>query len=116
MDCRTEDEGIGRAVVDGSFEGLQRICLSAGMITDHLANSYYDALGQPNLTHKTFIEEGKMTPPPEDEPSKDDISKYDSSKNNVRKEDTGKDDRRKGDVSKDDVNNEHKTQGGQRPE
>ena len=39
------------------------------MITDHLANSYYEGLGQENLTHKTFIEEGKMpAPESKDEP------------------------------------------------
>lgn len=27
-------------MVDGEFEGLQRICLSSCMITDHLANRY----------------------------------------------------------------------------
>ena len=51
--------------MDGAFEELQSIRLSASMITDHLANSYYEGLGQENLTHNTFIEEGKM-PAPED--------------------------------------------------
>ncbi|BDA47245.1 probable Sn1-specific diacylglycerol lipase alpha [Coccomyxa sp. Obi] len=60
---RTEDGGFGRALVDGTFEGLQTIHLSTAMITDHLANSYYEGLGQENLTHKTFIEEGKMPAP-----------------------------------------------------
>jgi hypothetical protein len=61
--CRTKDGGIGRALVDGTFEALQSIRLSASMITDHLANSYYEGLGRENLTHKTFIEEGKMPAP-----------------------------------------------------
>lgn len=53
-------------MVDGSYEGLQRISLSTCMITDHLANSYYEGLGLENLTHKTFIEEGKMPAPDQD--------------------------------------------------
>lgn len=71
ISCRTEDGGYGRAFVDGSFEELQTIHLSTAMITDHLANTYYDGLGQENLTHKTFIEEGKMPAPESKEESKD---------------------------------------------
>lgn len=63
---RTKDGGIGRVLVDGTFEALQSIRLSASMITDHLANSYYEGLGRENLTHKTFIEEGKMPAPETD--------------------------------------------------
>lgn len=64
--CRTKDGGIGRALVDGTYEGLQRISLSTCMITDHLANSYYEGLGQDNLTNRTFVEEGKMPAPDQD--------------------------------------------------
>ena len=36
--CRSKGEDLQRAMVDGDFEGLQRICLSSCMITDHMAN------------------------------------------------------------------------------
>ena len=38
--CRSKEEALQRVMVDGEFEGLQRICLSSCMITDHLANRY----------------------------------------------------------------------------
>ena len=50
---------------DGGCAALQRISLSAQMIDDHLTASYYEALGQENLTQKTFVEEGKVEPPEE---------------------------------------------------
>ncbi|CAK0787789.1 hypothetical protein CVIRNUC_011011 [Coccomyxa viridis] len=61
--CRSKGEDLQRAMVDGDFEGLQRICLTSCMITDHMANSYYDGLGHGNLTQQTLIEEGKMEDP-----------------------------------------------------
>ena len=37
---RSEGEELQRRMVKGDCQGLQRICLSSCMITDHLANRY----------------------------------------------------------------------------
>jgi hypothetical protein len=61
-------------MVDGGYEGLQRISLSTSLITDHLASSYYEGLGSENLTLKTFVEEGKAPAPDEANSEKDEES------------------------------------------
>ena len=40
MLSRSEGEELQRKMVKGDYDGLQRICLSSCMITDHLSNRY----------------------------------------------------------------------------
>lgn len=53
-------------MVDGSFEGLQRICLSSYMIEDHLANRQDltpKPFRQPPLLHGLANDENLIQPP-----------------------------------------------------
>lgn len=42
--------GLGRVLTDGTCPGLRRIHLSGLMLTDHLTDSYFEALGSTNPT------------------------------------------------------------------